>query len=146
MQTIWKNCGILFGKIVAFHLEELRQTQFSLIYTRLHRYRQSSHICGNFNISKITFCSAEPSGGVDDNINNIAPKSTSLGAQGITQSVNRYANLIIKDNLCQCKLSIMVNSQVIFCNKNTLHYVRYKNIYKSKIVFVSAQKNAIALH
>ena len=58
MQTIWKNCGILFGKIVAFHLEELRQTQFSLIYTRLHRYRQSSHICGNFNISKITFCSA----------------------------------------------------------------------------------------
>ena len=50
----------------------------------------------------------------DDNINNIAPKSTSLGAQGITQSVNRYANLIIKDNLCQCKLSISVNSQVIF--------------------------------
>ena len=88
MQTIWKNCGILFGKIVAFHLEELRQTQFSLIYTRLHRYRQSSHICGNFNISKITFCSAKPSGGVDDNINNIASKSTSLGAQGITQSVN----------------------------------------------------------
>ena len=42
--------------------------------------------------------SAKPSGGVDDNINNIAPKSTSLGAQGITQSVNRYANLIIKDN------------------------------------------------
>ena len=55
MQTIWKNCGILFGKIVAFHLEELRQNQFSLIYTRLHLYRQSSHICGNFNISKITF-------------------------------------------------------------------------------------------
>ena len=50
----------------------------------------------------------------DDNIDNIAPKSTSLGAQGITQSVNRYANLIIKDNLRQCKLSIMVNSQVIF--------------------------------
>ena len=98
MQMIWKNCGILFGKIVVFHLEELGHTQFSLIYTRLHRYRQSSHICGNFNISKITFCSAEPSGGVDDNIDNIAPKSTSLGAQGITQSVNRYANLIIKDN------------------------------------------------
>ena len=76
----------------------------------------------------------------DDNINNIAPKSTSLGAQGITQSVNRYANLIIKDNLRQCKLSISVNSQVTFCNKNTLHYVRYKNIYKSKIVFVYAQK------
>ena len=58
MQTIWKNCGILFGKIVAFHLEELRQTQFSLIYTRQHLYRQSSHICGNFNISKIAFGSA----------------------------------------------------------------------------------------
>ena len=58
MQTIWKNCGILFGKIVVFHLEELRQTQFSLIYTRQHLYRQSSHICGNFNISKIAFGSA----------------------------------------------------------------------------------------
>ena len=23
MQTIWKNCGILFGKIVAFYLEKL---------------------------------------------------------------------------------------------------------------------------
>ena len=59
MQIILKNCGISLGKIVVFHLEELRQTQFSLIYTRLHRYRQSSHICGNFNISKITY--ARPS-------------------------------------------------------------------------------------
>ena len=147
MQTIWKNCGILFGKIVVFHLEELRHTQFSLIYTRLYRYRQSSHICGNFNMSTITFCSAEPSGGVDDNINNIAPKSTSLGAQGITQSVNRYANLIIKDNLCQCKLSISVNSQVIFfVTKIRFTMFATKIFINQGSYFVSAQKNAIALH
>ncbi len=126
MQTIWKNCGILFGKIVAFHLEELRQTQFSLIYTRLHRYRQSSHICGNFNISKITFCSAKPSGGVDDNINNIASKSTSLGAQGITQSVNSQVIFFVT------KIRFTMFATKIFINQGSY--------------FVSAQKNAIALH
>ena len=36
MQIIWKNCGILLGKIVAFCLENLWRFTCSLIYTRIY--------------------------------------------------------------------------------------------------------------
>ena len=36
MQIIWKNCGILLGKIVAFCLEKLWRFTCSLIYTRIY--------------------------------------------------------------------------------------------------------------
>ena len=47
MQMIWKNCGILLGKIVAFYM------QFDI-----HKNLYFLRICGNFNTSKIAFGSA----------------------------------------------------------------------------------------